>query len=187
VSVFNSRLGSKRLGLLHEMEPAASPIAILVNPTNPDSEDEAKDTQDAARSLGVQVLVVSAGKPDDLDGAFETLVQQRARALMVGAHTFFTGQRSQISILAARHGLPTMWVSRIEAEAGGLMSYGGNLFDVYRQAGIVAGQVLKGAKPADLPVQLPTIFELVINLRTAKALGVDVPPALLARADGVIE
>jgi putative ABC transport system substrate-binding protein len=187
LSVFNNRLGSKRLGLLHEMVPTASPIAILVNPTNPEAEDEVKDIQEAARSLGVQVLVVRAGKADDLDGAFATLVQQSARALIVGADTFFTGQRSQIAILAARHALPTMWVARIEVEAGGLMCYGASLPDVYRRAGVFTGQVLRGAKPADLPVQLPTAFDLVINLRTAKALGLDVPPTLLARADGVIE
>jgi len=187
LSVFSNRLGSKRLGLLHEMVPTASPIAILVNPTNPEAEDELKDIQDTARSLGLQILVVSASKADDLNGAFERLVQQQARALIVGGDTFFTGQRSHISILAARHGLPNMWVARIEAEAGGLMSYGANIPDVYRRAGLVAGQVLKGAKPADLPVQLPTVFDLVINLRTAKALGLTVPPTLLARADEVIE
>jgi putative tryptophan/tyrosine transport system substrate-binding protein len=187
VSVFNNRLGTKRFSLLHEFVPTASPIAILVNPTNKDTEDEARDVQDAARSLGVQVFVVSAGKADDLDGAFATLAQQRARALFVAGDAFFTGQRTQISILAARHGLPTSWNARIEVEAGGLMSYGGSLPDVYRQAGVVAGQILKGAKPADLPVQLPTIFELVINLRTAKTLGIEVPPTLLARADEVIE
>jgi putative ABC transport system substrate-binding protein len=129
------------------MVPTASPIAILVNPTNPEAEDEAKDIQDTARSLGLQILVVSASKADDLNGAFETLVQQQARALIVGGDTFFTGQRSHISILAARHGLPTMWNTRIEAEAGGLMSYGANIPDVYRGAGVVAGQVLKGARP----------------------------------------
>ena len=187
VSVFNNRLGSKRLGLLHEMVPSASPIAILVNPTNPDAENEVKDIQEAARGLGVRVLAVSASKADDLDGAFSTLVHQGARALIIGADAFFTGQRSQIAILAARHALPSMWVARIEVAAGGLMGYGASLFDVYRRAGVSAGQVLKGAKPADLPVQLPTAFDLVINLRTAKALSLDVPPMLLARADEVIE
>jgi putative ABC transport system substrate-binding protein len=187
VSIFTNRLGSKRFALLHEMVPPASPIAILINPTNSDTEDEAKDVQEAARSLGVQVFVVSAGKADDLDGAFARLEQQGARALFVAADTFFTGQRSQISILAARHGLPSSWSSRIETEAGGLMSYGGSFLDVYRQAGVLAGKILKGANPADLPVQLPTTFELVINVRTAKTLGVDVPPTLLARADEVIE
>ena len=186
-SIFTNRLGSKRFALLHEMVPSASPIAILINPTNSDTEDEAKDVQEAARSLGVQVFVVSAGKADDLDGAFGRLEQQGARALFIAGDTFFTGQRSQISILAARHGLPTSWSSRIETEAGGLMSYGGSFLDVYRQAGVLAGKILKGANPADLPVQLPSTFELVINVRTAKTLGVDVPPTLLARADEVIE
>jgi putative tryptophan/tyrosine transport system substrate-binding protein len=187
VSIFTNRLGSKRFALLHEMVPSASPIAILVNPTNSDTEDEAKDVQEAARSLGVQVFVVSADKADDLDGAFARLEQQGARALFVAGDTFFTGQRSQISILAARHGLPTSWSSRIETEAGGLMSYGGSFLDVYRQAGVLAAKILRGANPADLPVQLPSTFELVINVRTAKTLGVDVPPTLLARADEVIE
>jgi putative tryptophan/tyrosine transport system substrate-binding protein len=114
VSVFNNRLGSKRLGLLHEMVPTASPIAILVNPTNPDAEDEVRDIQEAARGLGVRVLAVSASKADDLDGAFSTLVHQGARALIIGADAFFTGQRSQIAILAARHALPTMWAQRFK-------------------------------------------------------------------------
>ena len=169
------------------MVPSASPIAILVNPTNPDTEDEANDIQEAAQGLGVQVFVVRASNADDLDGAFTTLVQHQARAVIVGSDTFFTSQRSQISLLAARQSLPTMWVTRIEAEAGGLMCYGANIPNVYRQAGVYAGQILKGAKPANLPVQLPIKFDLVINLQTAKALGVEVPPTLLARADEVIE
>jgi putative ABC transport system substrate-binding protein len=187
VSVFAARLGSKRLGLLREMVPNASPIAILVNPTNPDTEDEAKDIQEAAGGFGVQVVVARAGKPDDIDAAFATFIQRRARAVMVGGDTFFTSQRKQIAELALRHSLPTMWVTRIEVEAGGLMSYGASIPGVYRQAGVYAGQILKGAKPVDLPVQLPTAFELIINLKTAKALGIEVPPTLLARADEVIE
>ena len=187
VSVFTARLGSKRLGLLHEMVPMASPIGVLVNPTNPDTEDEANDIREAARGLGIQIVVARAGKADDLDDAFATLVNQGARALIIGSDTFFTSQRSQISIRAARHSLPNIWVTRIEVEAGGLMSYGANIPDVYRQAGVYAGQILKGAKPANLPVQLPTAFDLIINLQTAKALGLEVPPTLLARADEVIE
>jgi putative tryptophan/tyrosine transport system substrate-binding protein len=187
VSVYTARLGSKRLALLHEMVPSASPIAILVNPTNPDTEDEAKDIQDAAQGLGVQVFVVRASKADDLDSAFTTLAQHEARAVIVGGDTFFTSRRSQISLAAARRSLPTMWVTRIEVEAGGLMSYGANIPNVYRQAGVYAGQILKGAKPANLPVQLPIKFDLVINLQTAKALGLTVPDSLLARADEVIE
>ena len=187
VSVLTARLGSKRLGLLHEMVPTASPIAVLVNPTNPDTEDEANDIREAARGLGIQIVVVRAGKADDLDDAFATLVHQGARALIIGSDTFFTSQRSQISIRAARHSLPNIWVTRIEVEAGGLMSYGANIPDVYRDAGVYAGQILKGAKPANLPVQLPTAFDLIINLQTAKALGLEVPPTLIARADEVIE
>jgi putative tryptophan/tyrosine transport system substrate-binding protein len=187
VSVYAARLGSKRLALLHEMVPSASPIAILVNPTNPDTEDEAKDIQDAAQGLGVQVFVVRASKADDLESAFTTLAQHEARAVIVGGDTFFTSRRSQISLSAARRSLPTMWVTRIEVEAGRLMSYGANIPNVYRQAGVYAGQILKGAKPANLPVQLPIKFDLVINLQTAKAIGLTVPDSLLARADEVIE
>jgi putative tryptophan/tyrosine transport system substrate-binding protein len=187
VSVFNNRLGSKRLGLLREMVPTASPIALLVNPTNPDSEDEATDILGTARDLGVEIVVERAGKAEDIDGAVATLVQQKARALIVGADTFYTGQRSQIAILAARYGLPTIWVARVEVEAGGLMSYGASLSNVYRLAGVYVGRIIKGEKPTDLPVQLPTAFDLVINLRTAKTLGLEVPPTLLARADAVIE
>jgi putative tryptophan/tyrosine transport system substrate-binding protein len=187
VSVFTARLGTKRLGLLHEMVPAASSIAVLVNPTNPDTEEEAKDIQAAARDLGIQVFIVRAGKADDLDGAFETMIQQGARALIIGGDTFFTSQRSQIAVRAARYSLPSIWATRIEVEAGGLMCYGANIPGVYRQAGVYVGRILKGARPADLPVQLPTTFDLIINLQTAKALGLTVPPTLLARADEVIE
>jgi putative tryptophan/tyrosine transport system substrate-binding protein len=176
-SIFTNRLGSKRFALLHEMVPFASPIAILINPTNSDTEDEAKDVQEAAHSLGVEVFVVSAGKADDFDGAFARFDQQGARALFVAGDTFFTGQRSQISILAVRQGLPTSWSSRIETEAGGLMSYGGSFLDVYRQAGVLAGDILKGANPADLPVQLPTKYELVINVKTSTSRAI-LPPAL---------
>jgi putative ABC transport system substrate-binding protein len=187
VSLFASRLGPKRLGLLQEMMPSASRIGVLVNPTIPNGEDEAQEIEKAARGVGVEILAVSASKADDLDGAFSTLSQQGARALIVGADTFFTRHRNQIAILAARHAMPTIWVLRIEAEAGGLMSYGASLPDVYRLAGVYAGRILKGEKPADLPVQLPTAFDLVINLKTARALGLTVPPTLLARADEVIE
>jgi ABC-type uncharacterized transport system substrate-binding protein len=187
VSVFTARLGSKRLGLLREMVPTASPIAVLVNPTNPDTEEEAKDIQEAAQGLGLEILLLRAGTADDIDGASATLVEQKARALIVGSDTFFTSQRGQIAARAARHLLPSMWTARVEVEAGGLMCYGASIPGVYRQAGIYVGRILKGAKPADLPVQLPTAFNLIINLQTAKALGLEVPPTLLARADEVIE
>jgi putative ABC transport system substrate-binding protein len=187
VSVFAARLGSIRLGLLLEMVPNASPIAILINPTNPDTEDEAKEIEEAARGLGVQVVVVKAGKPEDIEAAFAALVQQRARAVIIAGDTFFTSRRGQIAALAARHSLPTMWVSRIEVEAGGLMCYGASIPGVYRQAGIYTGQILKGAKPADLPVQLPTKFEFFINMKTAKTLGLNVPNSVQLLADEVIE
>jgi putative ABC transport system substrate-binding protein len=187
VSLFAARLGGKRLGLLHELVPAATRIALLVNPTNPDSDDEAKDVQEAARGLGVQLLILNAGTENDIDLAFAKLVQQRAGALMLGADTFFTSQRGLLAALAARHRVPAIDGVREYAEAGGLISYGASLAGIYRQAGVYAGRILKGDKPADLPVQLPTTFELVINLKAAKALGLDVPPTLLARADEVIE
>jgi putative tryptophan/tyrosine transport system substrate-binding protein len=187
VSLFAARLGGKRLGLLHELVPAAATIALLVNPTNPDSDDEAKDVQEAARGLGVQLLILNAGTENDIDLAFAKLVQQRAGALMLGADTFFTSQRGLLAALAARHRVPAIDGVREYAEAGGLISYGASLAGIYRQAGVYAGRILKGDKPADLPVQLPTTFELVINLKAAKALGLDVPPTLLARADEVIE
>jgi putative ABC transport system substrate-binding protein len=187
VSVFTARLGSKRLGLLHEMVPTATSVAVLVNPTNPDTADEANDIEQAAQGLGLQVFVVRAGKADDLGAAFATIVQRQAGAVIIGSDTFFTSQRSQIALLAARLSLPIMYSTRIEVEAGGLMAYGANIPGVYRQAGVYVGQILKGAKPANLPVQLPIAFDLVINLQTAKALGITVPPTLLARADEVIE
>jgi len=187
VSVFTARLGPKRLGLIHEMVPSASLIAVLVNPNNPDTEDEAKEIRDAARGLGVQTIVVSAGNENDLNGAFETVVERSARALIVGSDTLFGSLRIQIAERAARHSLPTMCTTRSEVEAGSLMCYGASIPGVYRQAGVYAGKILKGAKPADLPVELPTAFDLVINLKTARTLGLEIPPTLLARADEVIE
>jgi putative tryptophan/tyrosine transport system substrate-binding protein len=167
--------------------PAAATIALLVNPTNPDSDDEVKDVQEAALGLGVQLLILNAGTENDIDLAFAKLVQERAGALMLAADTFFTSQRNRIAALAARHRVLAIDGIREYAEAGGLVSYGASLAGIYRQAGVYSGRILKGDKPADLPVQLPTTFELVINLKAAKGLGLDVPPTLLARADEVIE
>jgi putative ABC transport system substrate-binding protein len=187
VSVFSVRLGSKRLALLHELVPTASRIAVLVNPDNPDGEDELKDIQEAASGLGVQVVVANASKPNDLDEAFASIAREGAGGLIIGGDTFFTSQRSQIAVRAARAALPNIWVSRLEIEAGGLMSYGASIPDVYRQAGVLAGKILKGSRPAELPVQLPTTFDFLINLQTAKAMGLTVPANLLARANDVIE
>jgi putative ABC transport system substrate-binding protein len=184
---FTTGLEAKRLGLLHEMVPKATTIAVLVNPNFSGAKTQLHDVQEAAPRLGVQLVVVRANVESDFDAAFATLVQQRAGALLVCASPFFNGRRQQLVVLAARHAVPAIYEWRDFAEAGGLMSYGTILADAYRQAGVYAGRVLKGAKPADLPVVQATRFEFVINLSTAKALGIEVPPTLSARADEVIE
>jgi putative tryptophan/tyrosine transport system substrate-binding protein len=180
-------LGAKRLELLRELVPAAALIALLVNPTNPVAEAETKDMQDAARALGRQTLVLNATLESDIDAAFAAVAQQRAGALVVLADPFFVNRRNQIVALAARYATPTIYPLREFIAAGGLISYGTSISDVFRQTGVYVGQVLKGAKPADLPVVQPTRFELVINLKTAKALGLEVPQTLLVAADEVIE
>src|SRR5215510_2010320 len=187
VSVFTARLGAKRLALLHELIPAATTIAILLNPKNPDSEDEAKDVLEAARALGVQILVLHAGSENEIDASFTKMVEQRIGALMLGADTFFTSQRARIATLSTYLRIPTADSVREFPEAGGFASYGASLAGVYRQAGVYVARILKGDKPADLPVLLPTAFEFVINLKTAKTLGLEVPPGVSARADEVIE
>jgi putative ABC transport system substrate-binding protein len=184
---FATGLEAKRLGLLHEMLPKATPIAVLINPNYADAENQLRDVQEAAARLGVQLVVVRANAESDFNDAFSTVVQQRSGALLVCASPFFNNRREQLVVLASRHALPTIYEWRDFAAAGGLMSYGTSLADAYRQVGVYAGQILKGAKPVDLPVVQSTRFELVINLSTAKALGIEVPPTLLARADEVIE
>jgi len=184
---FATGLEAKRLGLLHEMLPKATPIAVLINPNYADAENQLRDVQEAAARLGVQLVVVRANAESDFNAAFSTVVQQRSGALLVCASPFFNNRREQLVVLAARHALPTIYEWRDFAAAGGLMSYGTSLADAYRQAGVYAGLILKGAKPADLPIVQATRFEFVINLSTAKALGIEVPPTLSARADEVIE
>jgi ABC-type uncharacterized transport system substrate-binding protein len=185
---FATGLEAKRLGLLHEMVPKATTIAVLVNPKfRKEAESQLRDVQEAAASLDVQLVVVRANAESDFDAAFSTVVQQRSGALLVCASPFFNTRREQLVVLAARHALPTIYEWRDFADAGGLMSYGTSLADAYRQAGVYAGRILKGAKPADLPIVQATRFEFVINLSTAKALGLTVPDQLLARADEVIE
>jgi putative ABC transport system substrate-binding protein len=188
ISWFGARLSGKALGLLHELMPnAAVFMAMMVNPNNPESEYSPRDAQDVARMLGRQLLVLHAGTPSEIDATFATLRQQRASALLVGSDPFFTGRRQQIVALAARDAIPAMYINREFAADGGLMSYGNDPVDAYRRAGVYAGRILKGAAPSDLPIDQATKFEFVINLRTAKALGLEVPPTLLARADEVIE
>jgi putative ABC transport system substrate-binding protein len=178
-------LTPKRLELLSELVPQARVIALLVNPNNANS--WIGDVQEAARAKGVQLQILKAGTESEIDAAFATLVNLHADALVVGDDAFFTSRREQLVALAARYAVPTIERWREFAASGGLISYGPSLTAVFRQTGIYAGKVLKGGKPADLPVVQPTKYELTINLKTAKALGLDVPPTLLARADEVIE
>ena len=187
VSLFSGELEAKRLEMLHELIPAAAEIAMLVNPNFPGSDTQLGDAQKAARTLGLQLHVLSASNERDFDTAFATLVQRRAGALVVGADAFFLGQRDQIVALAARYAVPTIYAQREYAVAGGLMSYGTTLADAFRLQGIYVGRILKGEKPADLPVQQSTKVELVINLKTANALGLELPATLVARANEVIE
>jgi putative tryptophan/tyrosine transport system substrate-binding protein len=187
VSLFSGELEAKRLELLHELIPAAAVIAMLVNPNFPGSDVQLRDMQKAARTLGLQHIVVRASSERDFDTAFATLVQQRAEALVVGADAFFLGQRDSIVALAGRHAVPTIYAQREFAAAGGLMSYGTDVASAFRQQGVYVGRILKGEKPADLPVQQSTKVELVINMKTAKTLGLSFPLALLGRADEVIE
>jgi putative tryptophan/tyrosine transport system substrate-binding protein len=187
VTFFSGTLVAKRLEFLRELVPQAVTIAFLVNPTNARNEIDKASMQAAARSLGQQLIVLTASTAAEIDAAFATAAQQRVGAILVNGDAFFTGQPQELVALAARHAIPTSYSSRAAAEAGGLMSYGDNRQDSYRQAGIYIGRILKGAKPADLPVLQPAKFELVINLKTAKALGLTVPPTLFARADEVIE
>jgi putative ABC transport system substrate-binding protein len=187
VSFQNTETGSKRLELLREIVPSATLVGYLINPANPNTDAEIADVLKAAPVLGRQVQAVNASSEREIDKAFATFVQQKVGAVIVGSDALFVAHRKQLAELAARYALPAIYVLPEEAAAGGLISYGASQTDAYRQAGVYTGRILKGEKPADLPVMLPTKFELVINLKTAKALGLTIPPSLLARADEVIE
>jgi putative tryptophan/tyrosine transport system substrate-binding protein len=186
VSNFSNVLVAKRLELLHQLVPTTV-IAFLVNPDNFNAAPDTRDVEHAAHALGLRTLVLNARSEGDFDQTFATLALQRARALVVAADSFFIDQRDQLATMAARHAVLTIYNQREFVEAGGLMSYGTNLPDAYRQAGIYTGRILKGEKPSELPVPRPTKFEFVINLKTANALGLTIPQTLLAIADEVIE
>jgi putative tryptophan/tyrosine transport system substrate-binding protein len=187
VHFFTGVLGAKRLELLRQLLPKAKTIAMLVYPNTPNTEAERRDVEAAAEAIGQQLIVLGASSDHEIDAAFATLIQRGADALLAGSGPFMTAQRKRLVALAARHALPACYHVREVVTDGGLMSYGASIADSYRQVGIYAGRILKGEKPGDLPVMRSTKFELVINLRTARTLGLDIPPNLLATADEVIE
>jgi putative tryptophan/tyrosine transport system substrate-binding protein len=187
VTILSVEVGAKLFELLHELVPRATVAALLVNPTSPLTETLSTNARAAARTLGLELHVLNASSERDFDTVFATGVQLRAGAFVIGPDTFFTNSSAQLAALALRHAVPAIYAAREFAEAGGLISYGPSIRDADRLTGIYAGRILKGEKPADLPVQQVTKVELIINLKTAKALGLDVPPSLLARADEVIE
>jgi putative tryptophan/tyrosine transport system substrate-binding protein len=187
VSLFTDVLSAKRLELVRELMPNLAVVALLVDPNSTESVIQSSEVQEAAHAIGQRIIVSKAGGERDLDAVFAGTVSQRPAALLIAGSPFFTRRRDQLVALAARYVLPTLYEWREFATAGGLISYGPSLTDAYRQVGVYAARILNGDKPADLPVQLPTKFELVINLVTAKALGLEVPATLLARADEVIE
>jgi len=187
MTFMEGELMPKQVELLSELVPQARVIGLLVNPHSPTVERNIEDVQEAARVKGVQLQVLKAGRESEIDAAFATLDRLQAGSLLVGGNLFFFNQREQFVALAARHAVPAIYERREFAEAGGLITYGASFTAVARQAGAYVGRILSGEKPADLPVQQPTTFELVVNLKTAKTLGLTVPPSILARADEVIE
>jgi putative tryptophan/tyrosine transport system substrate-binding protein len=187
VSWFAGEVGPKRLGLLHEVVPNITVAALIVNPNSPELRSQPESVQQAARALGWQLHIISAGSEREIDAAFGNAVLQGAGAVIISADPFFLTRRDQIVAQAAHYALPTIYVNRAFVLAGGLISYGNSVSDAYRRAGLYTGRLLKGATPAELPIDQATTFELVINLKTAKALGIEIPPTLLARADEVIE
>ena len=186
-STFAAALLPKRLELLSELAPQARVIALLVNPSDPNAERFINAMEQAASAKGIKLRILKAGTESEIDDAFASLVQLRTDGLIVSPNAFFVSRREQLVVLASRYAIPAIYPRRQFAIAGGLISYGSSLTAVYRRMGIYVGKILNGAKPADLPVQQPSIFQLVVNLKTAKALGLTVPPSILARADEVIE
>jgi ABC-type uncharacterized transport system substrate-binding protein len=188
ITFFSAELAAKQLGLLRELVPAATRIAVLVNPADATrAETTARDVEAAARVIGLEIHLLEASTSGEIDAAFARIAGDRTNALFVAADGFFNSRRVQLATLATRYAIPATYAVRDYAEAGGLMSYGASIPDALRQAGVYTGRILKGEKPSDLPVLQPTKFEFVINLQTAKAIGLEIPPTLLARADEVIE
>jgi putative tryptophan/tyrosine transport system substrate-binding protein len=187
VTQLSVEVASKRLQLMHELVPMATTIAVLFNPTYPSAETQLRDMRAAARTLGLQVPVLRASNDREISDAFATLVQLRAGAFVISSDPFLNSRTKQLAALALRHAVPTIFQYREFAAGGGLMSYGGSIIESYRQAGLYTSRILKGEKPADLPVQQATKIELIINLKTAKALGLTIPETLLATADEVIQ
>jgi putative tryptophan/tyrosine transport system substrate-binding protein len=187
VTTFNAVVGSKRVELLHELVPDAAMLALLVNPRYPSAESEIREMQAAAHAVGRNLIVLNASTEGEIDAAFAELVRRRVAGLIVTGDPFFVSRRDKLVALAARYVVPTIYVQREFALAGGLISYGTNLSDAYRQVGVYVSHILKGAKPGDLPVVRPTKFDFVINLKAAKVLGLTIPPSVLAIADEVIE
>jgi putative ABC transport system substrate-binding protein len=187
INIFTGEVDAKRLELLHEMVPDATRVAVLVNPNNPRAETTVRDVEAAARAFGLQIQVLNVSTSREINAAFATFVRDRPDAVFVSLDVFLNSRRPQLVNLASRHMVPATYSNRDFAEIGGLMSYGTNIVDAFRQVGVYTGRILKGAKPAELPVLQPTKFELVINTQTASLLGLTVPPMLLARADEVIE
>jgi putative tryptophan/tyrosine transport system substrate-binding protein len=187
VTSLNIEMGPKRLDVLHEAAPAATIIALLINPKNSNAEAMSSELRAAARSRGLQLHILHASREGDLDAVFPALAQARVGALLIGTDPVFIGLSEQLAVLALRHAVPTMFQNREFVVAGGLMSYGGNVADQFRQVGVYTGRILKGEKPAELPVQQATKIELIINLKTAKKLGINLPNTLIGRADELIE
>ena len=187
ISWFTTELAAKRVALLHELLPDATDVALLVDPSTPESAAQPRLAQEAARQLGHRLFVLNASTPREIDAAFAALLAQGARALVIASGPSFVNRRQQITTLAARHAIPCIYGERYAVADGGLMSYGNNLTDAYRRNAIYVGRILKGDRPGDLPIDRSTKFELVINLKTAKTLGLNIPATLLARADEVIE
>jgi putative ABC transport system substrate-binding protein len=187
VTTLSAELEPKRLELLHSVVPTARTIGALVNPTNPNAQSQSRDLLAAARALGLKLHILPADTVNQIDTVFARLVELRAGGLMIATDGLFISQGEHLAVLTLRHAVPAIFQFRAFAAAGGLMSYGGSLADMYRQSGVYAGRILKGEKPGDLPVQQVTRVELIINLRTANTLGLEIPPTLLARADEVIE